>query len=108
MKWLKPGKSKPANTANTPEKNPYRAVRIKANRQKACSAMQGLSKDVFLCSEAPWLPLEACETKNACRCRYEHLSDRRTYLRRDTDNGLPDARVDRDHRSHAERRRIHI
>jgi hypothetical protein len=58
----------------------------------------------FLSDEAPVLPLAGCETPQACRCIYEHFTDRRTVLRRDVDSGLPARPHPTDRRKHKARR----
>lgn len=81
----------------------FRAVRVQWKSERACNAALETLGQVFLCREAPWLPLPECD-RTSCQCRYEHLEDRRTELRRDSDNGLPDRVVEHDRRRKRERR----
>src|SRR5205809_808772 len=51
-----------------------------------CQAARETRELRFLSSESPpTLPLAACDFPAACRCRYRHHEDRRTYQRRASD-----------------------
>jgi hypothetical protein len=65
-------------------RNPWRAVRIVASKDccEACRRVDGL----FLCDEAPRLPLAACTNPTGCRCKYRHFEDRRQGPRRHRDD----------------------
>jgi hypothetical protein len=78
------------------EKNrrPYHAVSIHYDRRQACPAVRDRHNQVFFPNEAPPLPLHECTRRVTCRCRYEHLPDRRRDMRRDTDHGLPERLFD--------------
>jgi hypothetical protein len=41
----------------------------------------------FLSIDVPALPLPACNSPGRCLCKYQHFTDRRTMLRRETDRG---------------------
>ena len=60
--------------------NPYHAVGI-ASGANACTAARSLRDQRFLSSEAPRLPLAACNMES-CTCRYQHHTDRRSGERR--------------------------
>ncbi len=47
----------------------------------ACEAAKAIEGEVFLATEAPSLPLAACDHAT-CRCHYEYLDDRRQEDRR--------------------------
>jgi hypothetical protein len=67
--------------------NPYHAVSI-ATGVKACPHAKQIAGKRFLSSEAPSLPLDACDAAK-CNCRYQHHPDRRTdEPRRETDIGI--------------------
>ncbi|TVZ38229.1 hypothetical protein P886_2589 [Alteromonadaceae bacterium 2753L.S.0a.02] len=97
-------RSTAASSPSTFNDGDYRAVKILYSRQ-ACDEVKALQDNVYLCGEAPWLPLSGCTSKSECRCRYLRLSDRRTYNRRDSDNGLPGALVSSERRRLGDRRR---
>ena len=78
---------------------------ITCPRKKTCRPVAALAGNVYLCDEAPWLPLSNCNMRDECKCYYVHQEDRRTELRRDRDNGLPGIRVDRDRRRMKDRRK---
>ena len=84
--------------------HPYAAVKIVTLEQRSCLEIKRTASKVYLCSEAPQIPLADCERKNACVCRYKHLSDRRSLLRRDADNGLPNNHIGSNRRNRIERR----
>ena len=57
------------------EKNRYHAVSIRPSLC-ACPAAWKIQDQSFLSTEAPNLPLAACDQVN-CSCRYRHYNDRR-------------------------------
>ncbi len=59
------------------------------SRHQVCSAVAELHSKRFLSEEAPILPLDRCPHPLICQCVYKHFDDRRTGLRRDSDEGLP-------------------
>lgn len=85
------------------EKKEYRAVKIKPGRV-TCDAVAEISASMYLCNEAPLLPLTNCSRNDNCKCRYEHFSDRRQFLRRESDIGFPHKLVDNERRARIERR----
>jgi len=56
--------------------NPYHAVSI-ATGSGCCKAVAELKARRFLASDAPSVPLPACNAAS-CSCRYIHFDDRRT------------------------------
>ncbi|HEX5788920.1 MAG TPA: hypothetical protein VFY03_12105 [Woeseiaceae bacterium] len=54
----------------------YHAVAIKAPAH-ACDAARRLEGKRYLASEAPRLPLPACD-RDICECRFQHYEDRRS------------------------------
>jgi len=90
-----------------PEETPqdFRAVQIIARRNGACDAVRAMEDKVFLIREAPLLPLQDCTCRTSCACKYKHLNDRRTYSRRDEDNGLPGRLVALEKRRVGDRRK---
>ncbi len=67
----------------------FHGVSIDSRNQVMCNAAAELHGRRFLADEAPRLPLDACLTPSTCHCVYKHFDDRRTGLRRDSDEGLP-------------------
>ncbi len=67
----------------------FHGVSIDSRNQVMCNAAAELHGRRFLADEAPRLPLDACLTPSNCHCVYKHFDDRRTGLRRDSDEGLP-------------------
>ncbi|MEZ5557546.1 MAG: hypothetical protein R3E86_03265 [Pseudomonadales bacterium] len=67
----------------------FHAVTIQADPAKACDSALALAGKRFLSDDAPLLPLPDCTCALSCRCRYKHLSDRRTEPRRESDVGMP-------------------
>ncbi len=67
----------------------FRGVSIDARDQGVCSAVAELHSKRFLTDEAPILPLDRCPHPLSCQCVYKHFGDRRTGLRRGSDEGLP-------------------
>ena len=84
-----PRKAAPRRPAVAAVRHLFHGVGIKPKPGCACLAVQAMEGQRFLSDEAPVLPLASCETPQQCRCVYEHFTDRRTVLRRDTDSGLP-------------------
>ena len=87
------------------KKSDYRAVKIKPART-ACATALEIAKYTYLCKDAPLLPLNHCDCLNNCKCRYEHLADRRQDYRRAADNGLPARYIDGDRRAMMDRRQV--
>ncbi len=85
-------------------KSDFRAVKI-VPATVACEAAKLLADTVYLTREAPLLPLTDCSNSTTCACKYKHLQDRRSQLRRDSDNGLPEKFVDDERRMTRDRRR---
>ena len=86
---------------------PYRGVRVYSRSQSCCKAAKRIAGQKFLAAHAPQLPLGGCDQPQACQCRYQHLTDRRQEVRRDSDHGLPGrpySEVDRRYRSDRRRR----
>ncbi len=67
----------------------FHGVSIKASGDFPCTAAIDLRGRRFLADEAPPLPLNGCVDPQNCRCVYEHFDDRRTGLRRESDEGMP-------------------
>lgn len=63
-----------------PAINKYRAVTINHSLM-SCKAVSAFDGKRFLAADAPSLPVRGCDAW-PCRCRYVHLSDRRTEERR--------------------------
>ena len=55
----------------------------------ACEEVKELDGRRLLSEEAPMLPLPSCTRFGRCSCRYRHFKDRRTDVRRESDEGLP-------------------
>ena len=70
-------------------RNKYHGVLVKTNGKYICEAAFFLNGARFLANEAPSLPLHACAHTQKCRCVYKHFDDRRTSVRRESDDGLP-------------------
>ncbi len=66
--------------------NRYHAVSLLPG-PRCCDAIKQFTDTRFLTSEAPKLPLEACD-KAQCNCRYKHHPDRRDESRRLVDSGV--------------------
>lgn len=67
--------------------NPYHAVSVVPG-QRACEAVRSTVTAKYLSSEAPSLPLPACNA-DKCTCRYQHHTDRRSdEPRRESDVGV--------------------
>lgn len=67
----------------------FHGVSIEATGGNICPAASALAGKRFLAHEAPLFPLEGCDRRAACRCRYLHFEDRRNDIRRESDHGLP-------------------
>jgi hypothetical protein len=67
-------------------RNRWHAVTIAAPAN-ACDAAQACKGKRFLSGDAPWLPLEECDTKR-CECKYRHYEDRRGDARRRDEKGV--------------------
>ena len=66
------------------EKSRYRGVQVNGIRADCCAAVQAVAGQRFLSDEVPMLPLSGCDA-NDCRCTYELFDDRRTDIRRASD-----------------------
>lgn len=82
----------------------FHAVSIRPNLLYECKSVQKLYGKRFLSAEAPRLPLETCECRNNCRCRFMHYSDRRAGPRRYTDLGFPPKAMQVERRDQRDRR----
>ncbi len=71
----------------SPPKNSWRAVCVVPGAS-ACEAAQQMSKKRFLTRDAPRLPLKDCDHQDTCRCKYQHLPDRRGEPRRSSDSAF--------------------
>ena len=70
---------------------------------KACEAALASKGKRYLSSDAPRLPLGACDGR-PCDCKYRHFVDRRGGPRRSEEKGVPHKRVDTNRREKAGRR----
>ena len=68
----------------------FHAVSVQPDQGDCCDAVAQIQGRRYLSDEAPLLPLADCTRSQDCKCRYEHYDDRRTNVRRDTDQGLPE------------------
>lgn len=86
MKW--PFSSRPAvkpAAIPKPAQSKFHAVEI-VSVGACCQAARQAREIRFLSSEGPpSLPLAACDVPAACRCRYRHHEDRRSFQRRASD-----------------------
>ena len=79
--WLRRRASgRPVDTSPAPGRardtsKEFHAVAIKT-QPFACNAAHRLEGKRFLATEAPRLPLAACD-RDRCECRFQHYSDRR-------------------------------
>ncbi len=85
--------------------HPYRGVKI-YSKKECCDAARRISGQKFLAAHAPQLPLGGCDHPERCECRYKHLSDRRSEIRRDADHGLPGTPVHSERRNRSDRRKL--
>ena len=90
---LQMAKKKSAPTAqqtrpsSTRESTRFASVMLRRDRH-ACASAQSMRGKAFLASEAPTLPLTACDATH-CQCKYAKTSDRRaTESRRAMDLGI--------------------
>lgn len=77
----------PAGAEHLRGSNPWHAVSIQPGA-KRCEAATALLGRRFLSSEAPRLPLAACD-EPACQCRFRKYDDRRTPGQALDHNGVP-------------------
>ncbi|MEY4932216.1 MAG: hypothetical protein RLZZ403_536 [Pseudomonadota bacterium] len=79
--------SRAAPAVNAP--SAYRALEIIPGPH-ACAVARRFAKHRFLLGEAPTPPLAGCDQQGACTCKFQKFPDRRTDLRRSSDEGIPD------------------
>ena len=60
----------------------YPAVSVDPSPGACCEAVQEFAEKRFLISDAPVLPLDACDRFAQCQCRYKKWVDRRQEDRR--------------------------
>ncbi len=89
------------------QQHPYRGVTV-YSRKDCCDAALRIQGQKFLAAHAPQLPLGGCSQPQLCECRYKHLADRRSEVRRDTDHGLPGQHYHTERRSRKTDRRKSI
>ncbi|MDT8310040.1 MAG: hypothetical protein RQ732_01220 [Methylophaga sp.] len=78
--------AKPATTNIDELDDPrYRAVKIKPCKN-ACQAASQTTQIIFLASQAPKLPLNACDRIAECDCQFRHFADRWQQQDRRTDS----------------------
>ncbi len=89
MKWslfktaAKPSVSQ--KPVQKPAQTPFHAVEI-VSLGACCQAARQAREIRFLSKDVPpSLPLAACDFPGACRCRYRHHEDRRSFQRRASD-----------------------
>lgn len=72
------------NLTTNPEKldGKYRCAEIKPGLVY-CKAVEALKKKVYLLGEVPQIPLNNCEMRTACKCKYLRFNDRRREDRRE-------------------------
>lgn len=82
-------KTTPATGANSggTSSSRYRAVQVNAPGEECCQAVLAIQGRRFLSDEVPALPLEGCDAGD-CRCTYELFDDRRTEVRRISDDAF--------------------
>ena len=68
-----------AEAKHTPS---YPAVSVEAQRGSCCEAVLEYVGKRVLVSEAPVLPIDACDRYAQCQCRYKKWDDRRQEERR--------------------------
>jgi hypothetical protein len=61
---------------NIQPKNNYHAVSV-VPCEKSCNAASRASKETFLSTDLPRLPLASCDKILDCQCRFIHYDDRR-------------------------------
>ena len=68
----------------------FHGVAIEPADGHACRAVLALADATVLPgARGPLFPLDNCDRRASCACKYRHYSDRRSALRRETDIGLP-------------------
>lgn len=78
--------------------SPYPAVKIQPCKD-ACQAASQTAKLIFLTSQAPKLPLNACDRIGECDCQFRHYADRRRHDdRRDGRYAMRDMSQQKDRR----------
>jgi hypothetical protein len=93
---------KPTKSGKQP-RNRWHAVAIVAGA-RSCKAAESAHGRRFLSTEAPLLPLRACDAA-ACTCKYRHHEDRRGVPRRSEEaGGSPRSRATTERRGHRGRR----
>ena len=80
---------RPRPPARTTARRLFHGVSIKTADSFICEAAGGLLHRRFLAEETPHLPLDGCSNPQNCKCVYQHHDDRRTDIRRESDQGLP-------------------
>ncbi len=65
-----------AHKISTLDNHRYPAVKIRPCKN-ACQAVTQASQIVFLSSQSPKLPLNACDRIAECDCQFRHFADRR-------------------------------
>lgn len=89
-------KPKPANTRTTTAVDtPYRAVEIVCDPDSCCAAARSIAGHRFLSNSAPLLPLRECDARE-CQCAYKRYNDRRTDVRRASDEQFDIIATNRD------------
>ena len=99
----KAGRKTPRGPVGTPRRL-FHAVSIKPRDGCECDAASQQRELRFLSDEAPQLPLDGCDRPTECRCVFVHYDDRRTAIRREADEGLPERRVELEQRTGTGRR----
>ena len=79
--------AQPSAAVNAP--SAYRALEIIPG-PRACAVVKRFAKHRFLLSETPTPPLAGCDLQGTCTCKFQKYADRRSDLRRSSDEGLPD------------------
>jgi hypothetical protein len=77
----------PSTAVNAP--SAYRALEIIPG-PRACAIAKRFTRHRFLMSEAPTPPMAGCDQQGACTCKFQKYADRRSDLRRSSDEGIPD------------------
>ena len=81
----------------------YRAVEIRCP-EDACEAAKAERGKRYLSSDAPTLPLSACDKGHRCACRYRHHEDRRGKEDRRSAGPSATGRLDKERRNKRGRR----
>ncbi|HSG93096.1 MAG TPA: hypothetical protein VK999_05230 [Methylotenera sp.] len=93
----------PSPESDVVEDHPYPAVKIQPCKD-ACQAARKTSQVIFLSTQAPKLPLNACDRIADCGCQFRHFGDRRQHEdRRAVDYVVPEVLQHRDRRAAAKR-----